>query len=245
MEELRVHHGKRGANRQGRRLKEGVPAHNERRRMKALTKLVAAVAVTCAVVLVVASGVALALDKLGTNGPDTLNGTNKSDNLFGRGGGDDIYGWGGTDDLQGGPGKDFVFGGKREHFLFSKGNKNLLGGPGNDYLNGGLGSDNIVGQEGNDLLWGGNPRESSIDVISGGDGNDVIFVYHELAAKKDMVLCGDGRDRVLADRADVLAPDCERVVVVHGSPEDIERQEAKFNDSIQRFYRGIHFPVPP
>jgi hypothetical protein len=79
-------------------------------------------------------------------------------------------------------------------------------------------------------------------VLSGGDGNDVIFVHHELAAKKDIVLCGDGRDRVLADRADVLTPDCERVVVVHGSPKDIELQAAKFSGSIQKFYRGIRFP---
>src|SRR5215204_4482065 len=178
----------------------------------------------------------------GTNGPDILRGTNKSDFLLGRGGGDDIYGWGGTDNLQGGPGKDFLFGGKRKHFGFSGGNKNLVGGPGNDYLNGGLGSDNIVGQEGNDLLWGGNPFESSIDVLSGGDGSDVIFVHHKLAAKKDIVLCGDGYNRVLADRADVLRPDCERVVVVHGSPDDIELQEAKFHNPLQRFYRGIRFP---
>jgi hypothetical protein len=47
---------------------------------------------------------------------------------------------------------------------------------------------------------------------------------------------------VLADRADVLTPDCERVVVVHGSPKDIELQAAKFSGSIQRFYRGIRFP---
>jgi hypothetical protein len=91
-------------------------------------------------------------------------------------------------------------------------------------------------------LWGGHPRESSIDVLSGGDGNDVFFVHNELAAKKDIVLCGDGRDQVLADRADVLRPNCERVVVVHGSPEDIELQAAKFSDSIQRFYKGIRFP---
>ncbi len=85
-------------------------------------------------------------------------------------------------------------------------------------------------------------RESSIDTLSGGDGNDVIYLHNKPAAKKDIVLCGDGRDQVLADRADVLAPDCERVVVVNGSPEDIERQEAKFYDSIQRFFKGIRFP---
>jgi len=230
----------------------GISAHREQKKRWGMAgqtfylpvMVAAAMAAACAVTLVVASGVALALNKIGTNGPDTLKGTNKNDHLLGRGGGDDIYGWGGTDNLQGGPGKDFVFGGKRERWLFSSGNKNLLGGTGNDYLNGGLGSDNIVGQEGNDLLWGGHPRDSTIDVLSGGDGGDVIFVHNELAAKKDIVLCGDGRDQVLADRADVLRSDCERVVVVHGSPEDIERQEANFyeNQSLQRFFRGIRFP---
>ena len=39
-----------------------------------------------AAMLVVASGVALAVNKIGTNGPDTLRGTNKADNLTGRGG---------------------------------------------------------------------------------------------------------------------------------------------------------------
>ena len=61
-----------------------------------------------AVTLVVASGVALALNKIGTNGPDTLTGTNKGDNLLGKGGNDDLYGLGGTDNLLGGPGKDFA-----------------------------------------------------------------------------------------------------------------------------------------
>jgi Ca2+-binding RTX toxin-like protein len=203
--------------------------------------IAAAVTVTCVVTLVVASGVPLALNKLGTNGPDILRGTNKSDNLLGRSGGDDIYGWGGTDNLQGGPGKDFVFGGKRERFRFSAGNKNLLGGTGNDFVNGGLGSDNVVGQKGNDLLDGGRLREYSIDVLSGGEGGEVIFV-HNYPAAKDIVFCGDGRDQVLADRADVLAPDCERAVVVHGSLEDVERQEAMFYDSIQEFFKGIRFP---
>jgi hypothetical protein len=62
-----------------------------------------------AVMLVVASGVALALNKIGTNGAGTLTGTNKGDNLLGKGGNDDLYGLGGTDNLIGGPGKDFVF----------------------------------------------------------------------------------------------------------------------------------------
>ncbi len=212
-----------------------------RRIVLLLSKMAATLAVFMAVTLVVAGGVALAVGKLGSGGPDTLRGTNKSDFLSGRGGNDDIYGLGGTDNLQGGPGKDFLFGGRRERFLFSSGNKNLLGGAGNDFVNGGLGSDNVVGQEGNDLLDGGRLREYSIDVLSGGEGNEVIFV-HNYPAAKDIVLCGGGRDQVLADRADVLALDCERTVVVHGSLEDVERQEAIFYDSIQGFFKGIRFP---
>jgi drug/metabolite transporter (DMT)-like permease len=40
---------------------------------------------TVALTLLVASGVALAVTKIGTNGPDTLLGTNKADNLVGLG----------------------------------------------------------------------------------------------------------------------------------------------------------------
>jgi Ca2+-binding RTX toxin-like protein len=216
-----------------------------RRTALLLSKKAAMITMFMAVTLVVAGGVALALNKVGTNGPDTLRGTNKSDFLSGRGGGDDIYGWGGTDNLQGGPGKDFLFGGRREDFRFSSGNKNLVGGTGNDYLNGGLGSDNIAGQEGDDLLWGGTYRDTTIDVLSGGEGNDAFFVAREEpAAKKDIVSCGDGRDQVLADRADVLRGKCERVVVVHGSQEDIERQIDNFynNQPLQKFFRGIRWP---
>jgi hypothetical protein len=41
-----------------------------------------------AATLVVASGVALAVNKIGTNGPDTLKGTNGADKLLGKGGND-------------------------------------------------------------------------------------------------------------------------------------------------------------
>ena len=64
-----------------------------------------------AATLVVASGVALAVNKVGTNGPDTLRGTNGDDNLVGLGGNDDLFGLGGSDNLVGGEGKDWVLGG--------------------------------------------------------------------------------------------------------------------------------------
>ena len=46
--------------------------------MRRVILLLAAMATT----LVVASGLALAVTKIGTNGPDTLRGTNGSDNLL-------------------------------------------------------------------------------------------------------------------------------------------------------------------
>jgi Ca2+-binding RTX toxin-like protein len=60
---------------------------------------------TMALTLLVASGVALAVNKIGTNGPDTLRGTNGNDTLIGKG--DDILlSLRGRDNLLGGPGKD-------------------------------------------------------------------------------------------------------------------------------------------
>ena len=175
---------------------------------------------TMALTLLVASGVALAVNKIGTNGPDTLRGTNGADNLIGKGGSDRIFSLAGRDNLLGGPGRDFMLGGTPRRA--SGGDKSMVGGPGNDAVGGGLGSDNVVGQEGNDLLVGGPglvPREASNDKLLGGDGNDVFDVLNKPAGR-DVVLCGSGFDRVLADRKDVVAPDCEKVFVGLGSFEE-------------------------
>jgi hypothetical protein len=47
--------------------------------------------VTMALTLLVASGVALAVTKIGTDGPDTLWGTNGADKLIGKGGNDKLW----------------------------------------------------------------------------------------------------------------------------------------------------------
>jgi Ca2+-binding RTX toxin-like protein len=60
--------------------------------------VVAATAVT----LLLASGVAWAVTKVGTDGPDTLRGTNSDDNLLGKGSQDVLFGLGGGDNLDGG-----------------------------------------------------------------------------------------------------------------------------------------------
>ncbi len=67
-----------------------------------------------AAALVVGSGVALAINRVGTDGPDTLTGTNGDDTLLGKGGDDVLIALKGRDDLLAGPGKDVVFGGNEE-----------------------------------------------------------------------------------------------------------------------------------
>ena len=192
---------------------------------------------TMALTLLVASGVALAVTKIGTDGPDTLRGTNGDDNLIGKGGNDDLYALNGRDTLVGGPGKDVVADAPRG--VWRRGDKILLGGPGNDIVFGARGSDKVVGEEGNDLQIDGPVSDVALDVVSGGDGNDVLLVDNAPAAK-DIATCGGGFDRVLADSKDLVASDCERVRIVHGSREEVKQQEEEFFASIpQSFFEGL------
>jgi Ca2+-binding RTX toxin-like protein len=178
---------------------------------------VALVLAAMALALLLASGVALAVNKIGTNGPDTLTGTHGNDNLIGKGGSDMLFSLRGRDNLLGGPGKDClicVVLEDQQHRAFG-GNKILLGGPGNDDVWAGKGSDIVLGAEGNDSLIDDGVREFSKDTFFGGPGNDVIDVLHYRSAR-DLVVCGSGFDRVAADRKDVVAPDCEKVIVFKG-----------------------------
>src|SRR5918997_764845 len=94
-----------------------------------------------ALALVLASGVALAVNKIGTDGPDTLRGTNGADNLLGKGANDVLYSLGGRDNLLGAEGKDWLLTGERRAL---GGNKVSVGGPGNDGVEGGLGTDTVL-----------------------------------------------------------------------------------------------------
>src|SRR5215213_5563566 len=193
--------------------------------------------------LLVASGVTLAVTRIDTDGPDTLMGTNKADNLVGLDGNDRLFSLAGRDALLGGPGKDVVFGGRIvgsccQDNDFSGGDKNVLGGPGNDDVNGGRGSDNIVGGRGNDLLFeGAEPDVAKIDNISAGAGNDGTWVLNWSPVGKDVLSCGSGFDRVLADRTDVIAPNCERVFFGR------RNIDAYFNSFPESFWEGL--PPPP
>ena len=185
-----------------------------------------------ATTLVLASGVALALTKIGTNGPDTLTGTNGNDNLLGKGANDRLFALNGRDTLLGGPGKDWVDTHPTES---RRGHKNLFGGPGNDIVIGGWDSDNVVGEEGNDLLFDGPDRDVALDQLSGGAGTDVIGVasLRLKATAADIVTCGSGFDRVVADTKDVVAPDCEKVDLFRGGT------RSEYNDLLNEFFSEV------
>jgi len=164
--------------------------------------------------LLLASGVAWAVNMVGTNGADSLRGTNGDDNLIGNGGNDRLFARNGRDNLLGGPGNDCLLCITKNFHVFA-GDKNLFGGPGNDFVWDGKGADNVEGGEGNDLLPDDLGRELSQDNFSGGAGSDVIDVPQYRSAR-DRVVCGSGFDWVAADKKDVVAPDCEKVVVFRG-----------------------------
>ena len=192
-----------------------------------------------AATLVVASGVALAVTKIGGPGPDTLKGTNGADNLLGNGANDVLFALGGRDNLLGGEGKDWVLGGNKRRP--SGGEKTLVGGPGNDGVAIGRGSSNAVGgaavgEAGNDMLFEEATRNFSTNTYSGGSGNDVFLVNNK-PANKDIVACGSGFDRVLVDSKDVVASDCEQV--------SLNLSDQEFFETVpQSFFEGLA-PFPP
>src|SRR5215207_768837 len=202
--------------------------------MRRTILLLAAMALT----LLVASGLALAVNKVGTQGRDFLKGTDKADNLLGNDANDLIFGLSGNDNLLGGSGKDLVFGGTYERSL--GGSKNVAGGDGNDVVFGGKGSDKVMGGEGNDYLFeGAEPGVAKLDNLFAGDGNDAVWVLNWDPTGKDVLSCGSGFDRVLADRTDVIADDCERVFVGR------RNIDAFFGSIPQSFWEGLAPPIGP
>jgi Ca2+-binding RTX toxin-like protein len=118
---------------------------------------------------------------------DDRNGTSGDDNENGTAGDDNISGRAGDDDIQGDQGDD-----------------ELCGDQGDDHLNGGPGNDDLEGGPGNDVLVGGKGH----DILEGGRGRDRIFARDGM---RDRINCGSGVDTVRADRADVVARNCEHV----------------------------------
>ena len=134
---------------------------------------------------------------MGTDGRDVLRGGGGGDSIYGRAKDDRIRAGGGNDRVDGGSGEDVVSGGG--------GRDQILVRTGKDVVNGNGGNDQIFGWTGGDRLTGGSGR----DRISGGKDDDVIYARD---GQRDSISCGTGNpDRVIADRADRVAGDCERV----------------------------------
>ncbi|SDD68409.1 FG-GAP-like repeat-containing protein [Ruegeria marina] len=102
------------------------------------------------------------IERIGTNGNDTIMGSGRTELIWGLGGNDSISGLGGDDTLYGGPGADTLDGGD--------GNDLLGGTTENDLLLGGAGNDEAYGAAGDDTIWGG----AGDDVLGGSGGNDEI-----------------------------------------------------------------------
>jgi hemolysin type calcium-binding protein len=138
-----------------------------------------------AAVVVVAlstSGVALADNITGTQGPDVLTGTVFDDHIVAKKGNDQVSALAGNDNVSGNKGADV-----------------LNGDEGNDTLTGNKGADQINGGPGNDLIKArGDGKKSGPDTITCGE--DPVEEYST-----------PDNDTVLADKNDVVADDCENV----------------------------------
>ena len=175
-----------------------------------------------AVVLVMASGVALAVARSGGPGNDILRGTDGPDALEGNGGNDVLLGYKGTDALYGGKGRDAVLGGDERGPR--AGDKALEGGPGGDVVIGGYGTEAVSGGRGRDLVVDGPRPDEDQDALAGGDGRDVVDAFNG-PASTDAIDCGRGFDKVLVDSKDVTE-NCEKVFT----------NGRKFESSIPNYY---------
>ena len=132
----------------------------------------------------------------GGSSPDRINGGFGNDRLHGQAGGDRIAGSRGRDRVNGGSSNDVISSGSS--------NDRAAGDQGNDRINGNSGNDALFGNSGNDRITG----STGADRISGGGGNDRI---NSRDGRRDRLDCGRGRDRLIADRFDRVARNCERV----------------------------------
>ena len=94
----------------------------------------------------------------------------------------------------------------------------IYGWAGDDRLTGGFGNDRIFAGSGNDIVHGGagddliDPALGN-DRVYGGSGNDLIKTR---GGERDWISCGPGIDRAEVDKQDVVAADCEKVVIARG-----------------------------
>ena len=130
------------------------------------------------------------VDVRGDSGKDNLQGTERSDRLRGEGGGDRLAGSDGADCLAGDSGNDQIRGDDDDDII--------KGGSGDDKISAGKGKDKVRAQNGQDK-------------VNGGPGADFLKVQ---GRGTDTVNCGGGADRIIGDRKDEVAANCEKVKIV-------------------------------
>jgi Ca2+-binding RTX toxin-like protein len=162
-----------------------------------------------AATLAIASGVALAVSRVGGPGNDVVLGTEGPDDLGGGSGSDSIIGLGSKDVMSGGlpaprPGE------LPPHEVGPNNDDRMIGGSNNDILRPNWGADHILGGTGDDILTDGESAGGAYDVLIGGTGNDVLIPFNDPAGQ-DLTVCSAGTDVAYVDRADVVVG-CERVL---------------------------------
>lgn len=208
-------------------------------------------AVAVAAVLL-ASGVAIAAVIDGTDRADVLEGTKNADTIKGYGGADTITGRDGPDKIDGNTGNDKLYG--------SGGRDKIRGGPGDDTIDGGADDDRVIKNDPNGEEYGGLLGEGGADTINGGDGKDKIIpgpiededvdtasggngddtiVSGNNPARKDYVFCGAGTDKVMADKQDVVASDCEDVKFAEDEAQKARERGLKRKQGIAAFERHM------
>jgi Ca2+-binding RTX toxin-like protein len=161
-------------------------------------------------------------ERLGSDGPNSIDGSNRADLIDARAGDDRVRARDGDDRVLGGEDDDRVNGNKNSDFIDGgPGDDDLEGGKSLDRIRGGLGDDRVVGNRGSDRLDGG-PGDDDIqgseedddvpdskdgDQLEGGSGNDELrggpgadsFVYDRFSASNEVALSDGsiGRDQIL------------------------------------------------
>ncbi len=136
------------------------------------------------------------VDRIGTDGAETLSGTTSDDEIAAGGGSDLAFGGEGDDGIFGQAGNDSLYGGLDSDTLLGGAGSDLLGGgAGNDFVSGGADADSIFGSSGDDTLLGDGGADliggfTGDDSIDGGAGADALWG----SFGNDTILGGDGND---------------------------------------------------
>lgn len=170
--------------------------------------------------------------RLGTSGPDTLNGASGEDRLLGGAGGDVIVGHAGADWLAGQDGADQLSGGAQNDTLRGDaGNDTLDGGTGDDLLDGGLGNDTYhfdLGS-GHDIIESLDTTPGKVDVLRLGSGitpDNLVVHADRFASNDDLTLRVRGASDTMEIRNYFTADgtsgnQIERIVFADGTVWDV------------------------